>query len=184
MQRIIRPYCLATFASVALATSAAQAAVIIVTTDTATDYSGSFLATGIDFTSASPSLFSALPFGSTQLYLSRTPGAPGNDTFKSFGGGGGTPDDPAYVGSQAAVPPTLSGTYSNGGAGADTTVNWSFSGMVDSDPGNNISGTFSGTFSFSVVAVPEPTETAVAIGLGLGAFAMVRRSRGDSSIAR
>lgn len=183
MQRIIRPYCLATFASLALATSAAQAAVIVVSTDTATDYSGSFSASGFEFLGANPSQFSALPFGATQLYLSRTPGAPGNDFFGRFGGSGGTPNDPVYNGSQAAVPPTLSGTYSNGGTGADKTVNWSFSNMIDTSPGSG-AGTFFGNFSFSVAAVPEPTETAVAIGLGLGAFALMRRSRGDSSIAR
>lgn len=83
---------LAAAAAVAGVTAAGQAQVFItITTDTATQLSGSFSATGFNFSQAVPVNFASLPSGGAQkLYLSRS----GFEQF--FPLGTGTPDDPHY----------------------------------------------------------------------------------------
>ncbi len=182
MRRFPLPLRLATCVACALATSTAHAVVLInITTDTATDLAGSFSVPGYNFEGTPPTTFSALPFGDTLLYLNRGPGSPYNDAFETRSGGGGTPDDPRFFAIASFGTSALSGTYTNGGSTADQTVNWSFSNLQETDFGQ-FGGTFSGDFSFSLVAVPEPTETAVAVGLGLGVFALVRRNRRPSVV--
>ena len=179
MRRFPLPLRLAACVAFALATSTAHAVVLInVTTDTATDFAGSFSVPGYNFAQQLPTTFSALPITDTKLYLER---ASIHDQFETLGGGGGTPDDPQFLTTSSFSTFTLSGTYTNGGSSGDQTVNWSFSNLQETNYGQ-FGGTFSGDFSFSLVAVPEPTETAVAVGLGLGVFTLVRRNRGASVV--
>lgn len=161
---------------------------VIVLTDTLTTFSGTFSATGGTSPFKRPTTFAALPDGTggltagriqeewvdendgtvflsvgTSLHLDTvgTPGNPNFSTQQSFSGFG---------------PLSTSGTYNNGGASGDITVNWSFSNLVNT-PGAN--GTFSGNFSFEVVpvAVPEPSGFAAIASASLVAFGLWRRKR-------
>lgn len=171
LSRALRTATVVTLA--AIGTRAAAAVVITIGTDTATELSGTFTASGFGSSSANAVVFTALPNGSTTLYLER---APVFNVFRSLQAG--TPDDSKYQVAADSGPTTLSGTYSNGGIGQDQTVNWSFSGLQDTSPGA-FGGTFTGTFSFTIAAVPEPAETALAMGGCLAAFAILkRRNRG------
>ncbi len=169
-----------TAVAVALAVtgSIAMAQVVIsVDTDSATQYSGTFSASGYGSTSSNPSVFAGLPNG-TILYLER---APVFNVFQTLQAG--SPQNPYYHVGGDAGPTSLSGTYSNGGVAQDQTVNWSFSNFQDGSPGA-FSSTFTGSFSFSIAAVPEPAETALAVGVGLGLFGLVRRNGKGASILK
>lgn len=161
-------------AAVFTGTNARAQGVISVDTDSATQFSGTFSATGYGSTSSNPSVFPGLPNGSI-LYLERAPVFNVLQPLQA-----GTPQNPFYHVGGDAGPTSLSGSYSNGGASQDRTVTWSFTSLQDTTPGA-FGGTFTGSFSFSIGAVPEPAETALAIGTGLGFFALARRSRRNAS---
>ena len=137
---------------------------ILFSVDSPTELIGSFSEASFNFTAASPAHFASLPSGGAQtIYVATVPG----DILETLGTG--SPDNPHYSFTRGTGPATLSGTYTNGGAGGHDEVAWSFYNLSDNGT------TFTGNFSFTLATVPEPAEVAGVSALGLAAFALLRR---------